>query len=133
MTINLTPPNADHIVKFAQESRYEVRFADNLKAVIEGFAIGYSEQQNAELVAENKRMKAELKDAEINFKALADGTIKDEALGLLRAENERLKQQLATIKADIVTRCVCNSLDDYPCTFCDLADKMRPQPPKEAT
>lgn len=60
-------------------------------------------QQNAELVAENERLnsdiaglKAQLKDAEINFKALADGTIRDEAIGMLRAENERLKQQLAS-------------------------------------
>jgi len=72
----------------------------------------YAAQQNAELVAELEirkglvtlnrtllteveRLKAELKDAEINFNALADGTIQNEAFGMLKAENERLKQQLA--------------------------------------
>lgn len=62
----------------------------------------YAAQQNAELVATVSQLnsdiaglKAQLKDAEINFKALADGTIRDEAIGMLRAENERLKQQLA--------------------------------------
>ena len=55
-------------------------------------------QQNAELVATISQLnsdiaglKSQLKDAEINFKALADGTIRDEAIGMLRAENERLK------------------------------------------
>lgn len=63
----------------------------------------YAAQQNAELVATISQLnsdiaglKAQLKDAEINFKALADGTIRDEAIGMLRAENERLKQQLAS-------------------------------------
>jgi len=57
MTTNQPPLTAEDIVKFAQESRYETRFADNLKYVIEGFAITYAAKQNAELVAENERLK----------------------------------------------------------------------------
>ena len=62
----------------------------------------YAAQQNAEMVATISQLnsdiaglKAQLKDAEINFEALADGTIRDQAIGMLRAENERLKQRLA--------------------------------------
>lgn len=88
-------------------------------SVIKAGLKAYAAQQNAELVdkletetarnilldsfnqrlkAENERLKQQLADAEINFNALADGTIKDEALGLLRVENERLKQQVRDVE-----------------------------------
>lgn len=76
-------------------------------------------QQNAELVAENERLnsdiaglKAQLKDAEINFKALADVTawlqahddkqfnVYTQVASEACAAAIKLKQQLATVTAD---------------------------------
>lgn len=97
---NPTPPlTAEEIVDQYSSVFYEHdTWMDYLISDIKAYAA----QQNAELVATISQLnsdiaglKAQLKDAEINFEALADGTIRDQAIGMLRAENERLKQQLA--------------------------------------
>lgn len=106
-------PNVEHLVKFAQESRYETRFADILESAIRGFTLTYAEQQNTAFVAQIKSLRAaeqsycrRISSLEKDIKSLQrSAAIRDTKLAkakahadLMQAENERLKQQLANFK-----------------------------------